>query len=120
MSGAESDAGVGDLAFEELCGVVGAIAAEYGMTRVYLIGSRARGDNRPDSDYDFCVLAPRGTGLFKMSGFFHRLKDALGTEIDIVSENTLNDDDFSRGVINDRILLYEARHRQPPYNRDVM
>ncbi len=108
MGEAESEGQFGDLTFEELCEVVGAIAAEYGMIRVYLIGSRARGDNRPDSDYDFCVLAPRGTGLFKMTGFFMRLEEALGTEVDIVSENVLTDDDFSRGIINDRRLLYEA------------
>ncbi len=99
---------VRDLTFEELREVVGAIAAEYGMVRVYLIGSRARGDNRPDSDYDFCVLEPRGTGMFKMAGFFQKLKEALGTDVDIVSERVLGDDDFSKGIINDRRLLYEA------------
>ncbi len=107
MSGTESDGQFKDLTFEELCEVVGAIAAEYGMVRVYLIGSRARGDNRPDSDYDFCVLPPKGAGLFKMTGFFVRLEEALGTEVDIVSENVLTDDDFSRGIIDDRRLLYE-------------
>ena len=105
---AESSGKTKDLTFEELCEVIRPIAEEYGILRVYLFGSRARGDNRPDSDYDFCVLVPPGMGLFKMSGFFHKLKDALEMEVDIVSENTLNDDDFSRGVINDRKLLYEA------------
>ncbi len=108
MNGTESDGQPKELTFEELCEVVGAIAAEYGMIRVYLIGSRARGDNRPDSDYDFCVFEPRGTGMFKMSGFFHKLKDALGTEIDVVSERALGDNDFSRGILKDRRLLYEA------------
>ena len=54
--------------FEELHQIVGAIASEYGILKVYLFGSRARGDNRPDSDYDFCIVAPEGTGLFKMGG----------------------------------------------------
>ena len=57
---------VREYTFEELCQIVGAIAAEYGILRVYLFGSRARGDNRPDSDYDFCVKTPKGMGLFKM------------------------------------------------------
>ena len=59
---------VKEYTFEELCQIVGAIAAEYGILRVYLFGSRARGDNRPDSDYDFCVKTPKGMGLFKMGG----------------------------------------------------
>ncbi|MBQ8644639.1 MAG: nucleotidyltransferase domain-containing protein [Candidatus Methanomethylophilaceae archaeon] len=69
---------VEEYTFEELCQVVGAIAAEYGILRVYLFGSRARGDNRPDSDYDFCVKTPKGMGLFMMGGFYGKLEEALG------------------------------------------
>ena len=115
---------VKEYTFEELCQIVGAIAAEYGILKVYLFGSRARGDNRPDSDYDFCIVAPKGMnrpdsdydfcivapkgmGLFKMGGFYGKLEEALGTEIDIVSERALRDD-FSREVLRDRRLLYEA------------
>ena len=35
---------VKEYTFEELCQKVGAIAAEYGILKVYLFGSRARGD----------------------------------------------------------------------------
>ena len=93
--------------FEELSRIVSGIAAEYGMRRVYLFGSRARGDNRSDSDYDFCVLTDDGCTLFTLGGFFSDLKDALGTEIDVVCEDALRDD-FSREILKDRRLLYEA------------
>ena len=96
-----------ELTIEELSEIVGRIAAEYGMRRVYLFGSRARGDNRSDSDYDFCVLTDDGCTLFTLGGFFSDLKDALGTEIDVVCEDALRDD-FSREVLKDRRLLYEA------------
>ncbi|MBR6204704.1 MAG: nucleotidyltransferase domain-containing protein [Candidatus Methanomethylophilaceae archaeon] len=43
---------VREYTFEELCQIVGDIAARYGMIRVYLFGSRARGDNSEGSDYD--------------------------------------------------------------------
>ena len=98
---------VKEYTFEELCQIVGAIAVEYGILRVYLFGSRARGDNRPGSDYDFCIVAPKGMGLFKMGGFYGKLEEALGTEIDIVCEGSLRDD-FNREVLRDRKLLYEA------------
>ncbi len=71
---------------EELAEMVGVIAAEYGMLKVYLFGSRARGDNRPDSDHDFCVVAPEGTGLFTMGGLYGRPEEAFGAEVDAVSE----------------------------------
>ncbi len=97
--------------FDELSRIVGPIAAEYGMIRVYLFGSRARGDNRPDSDYDFCIVPPEGIGLFRMGGFYGRLEEALGTEVSIVSERAMRGD-FREEVLRDRILLYEAHHRR--------
>ena len=93
--------------FEELCDIVGPIAAEYGILSIYLFGSRARGDNRPDSDYDFCVKPPKGMGLFKMGGFYGKLEDALGTGIDIVCEGSLRDD-FSERISKDMRLIYEV------------
>lgn len=93
--------------FEELRQIVGAVAARHGMIRVYLFGSRARGDNTEGSDYDFCILTPDDYGLFQVGGFYADLKNALGTEIDVVCEESLRDD-FSREVLRDRRLLYEA------------
>ena len=93
--------------FEELAEIVGGIAAEYGMLKVYLFGSRARGDNRPDSDYDFCVLTDDGCTLFTLGGFYSDLRDAIGTEIDIVSEDAI-EGDFREEILRDRIMLYEA------------
>ena len=99
--------GTKEYTFEELCQIVGAVAARHGMIRVYLFGSRARWDSTEDSDYDFCIQTPDDYGLFEVGGFYADLKDALGTEIDVVCEESLNDD-FSREVLRDRRLLYEA------------
>ncbi len=95
-----------ELTFEELCEIVKPIAIEYGILRVSLFGSRARGDNRPDSDYDFCVRTPEDMGLFELGGFFGTLKDAIGTEIDLVCEEGIRDE-FEREIRKDMILLYE-------------
>ena len=98
---------VKEYTFEELCQIVGAVAARHGIIRVYLFGSRARGDNTEGSDYDFCILTPDDYGLFEVGGFYADLRDALGTDIDVVCEESLRDD-FSREVLRDRRLLYEA------------
>jgi predicted nucleotidyltransferase len=39
--------------------VVGRLVEALGPEQVYLFGSRARGDNQPDSDYDFMVIVPQ-------------------------------------------------------------
>ena len=96
---------VKEYTFEELCQIVGAVAARHGMIRVYLFGSRARGDNTEGSDYDFCILTPDDYGLFEVGGFYADLRDALGTDIDVVCEESLRDD-FSREVLMDWRLLY--------------
>ena len=41
--------------------VLKAMAAERGFTRLAVFGSVARGEARPDSDFDFLVRAPKGT-----------------------------------------------------------
>lgn len=40
---------------QQLKEIVRPIAEEYGLARVSLFGSRARGEERPDSDYDFLI-----------------------------------------------------------------
>jgi predicted nucleotidyltransferase len=78
-----------ELSLDELRSIVAPIAKKHGMLRVHLFGSRARGDNRAGSDYDFCVLAPKGYGLFKIGSFLSDLEDALKADVDIVSEDAL-------------------------------
>ncbi len=95
-----------DHTFEELRSIVEPIAREYGMKRVSLFGSRARGDNSPGSDYDFCVLTDEECGMFELAGFFLDLRDAIGNEIDLVCEDEL-EEDFSRTIHRDMRLLYE-------------
>ncbi|MBQ7569540.1 MAG: nucleotidyltransferase domain-containing protein, partial [Synergistaceae bacterium] len=48
---------------EELKKIVAPIAEKRGVDKVYLFGSRARGDNRPDSDYDFIISRGKLRGL---------------------------------------------------------
>ncbi len=93
------------LSLEEIRRIVGPVAEEYGMKKVFLFGSRARGDCRPDSDYDFLVVAPEDCTLFTLGGFYADLKEALGSEIDIVTEGSLHED-FADNIENDLISVY--------------
>ena len=78
--------------------LVAPIAERYGVDRMYLFGSRARGDNRPDSDYDFLVSCGKIHGLWKFIGFWTALEEAFSTSVDVITDDTV-----------DRELLAEAR-----------
>jgi predicted nucleotidyltransferase len=43
------------LSVEELRTIVAPVAHKYGVDKIYLFGSVARGDYDDDSDYDFCI-----------------------------------------------------------------
>jgi len=93
--------------FEELCDIVRPIAEEYGVEKVILFGSMARGDDKLESDYDFCVCLGRIDDLVKMCGFIIDLESALGRQVDVISDRML-DEDFAKEVFNDGRLVYEA------------
>jgi len=92
---------------EELSEIVAPIARKYKVGRIYLFGSRARGDNSEDSDFDFCIDSKNMEGLMKMCGFLCDLEDALGGSVDIVSEGYISDG-FAKEVRRDGKLIYES------------
>ena len=93
------------LSIEELASIVKPIAEEYGVTKVYIFGSVARGDDNEDSDYDFCIEKGKIRGLIELSGFFQDLRDAVGHEIDMVTTKAL-EPDFLRTVMTEGVLIY--------------
>jgi len=69
---------------EELKKIVSPIAKKYGVERVYLFGSRARGDNTPESDFDFS-FDPGTLVKFKdYINFIDELESALKHKVDVV------------------------------------
>lgn len=103
MDRAETDV----TSFEELCSAVRPVAEKYGVERIILFGSMARGDSKEGSDYDFCVRLGEIDDLVKLCGFIIDLEALLGTHVDVVSERTL-DEDFSKEVLSDGKLVYKA------------
>jgi predicted nucleotidyltransferase len=68
-----------------------AIRAE-GATGLYIYGSRARGDNRADSDLDVFVDYPPNSGfsLIEMAGISNHIHDETGLEVSITTRNSLH------------------------------
>lgn len=91
---------------ERLKEIVVPIAEKHGVARMSLFGSRARGEERPGSDYDFWIACGRLRGLFALGGLLCDLEDALGTRVDIIAD-TCHDPEIMQEVRNDAVLLYE-------------
>lgn len=64
-----------------------------GLGALYLFGSRARGDHRPDSDIDLLFeIAPEADARFSLwdkAGLLGLLKEELETEVDFVERRAL-------------------------------
>ena len=81
------------------------IAKKYGVESVYLFGSRARGDYRADSDFDFYIKKGRIRGYFALGGFFEELKEAVQAEIDLVSLDEEELDEYLKEANNKDMIV---------------
>ena len=63
-----------------------------GITRMWLVGSRARGDNRADSDIDLMVEIDetRKFSLLDLIGVKHIVEDAIGLPADMLMRRSLS------------------------------
>lgn len=66
-----------------------ALAHRYGLRRVRVFGSTARGDVHPGSDIDLLVEPGPGVSIIDLGGFQSELQDLLGCHVDVVTENGL-------------------------------
>ena len=83
------------------------IAPNYPFKKVYLFGSRARGDYSYSSDYDFCIVPDEGYTILDMGGFLIDMQDALRCEISVVSEKGMNRE-FLDAIVKERRVIYEV------------
>ncbi len=65
------------------------IAARYGGRNVRVFGSVARGEADERSDIDFLVDMEAGRSLLDLGGLLMDLQEALGRNVDVVTERGL-------------------------------
>ncbi len=82
------------------------IAKKYGVKRIYLFGSYARGKDSGDSDIDLRVDKGSLKGLFALCGLYTEIKDSLDIDVDILTTGSL-EDSFLKSIRDEEILLYE-------------
>ncbi|MDR0492540.1 MAG: nucleotidyltransferase domain-containing protein [Nitrososphaerota archaeon] len=82
------------------------IAKKYGVKKLALFGSYARGEQKITSDVDFIIEKGKIQGL-EFFRFINNLEDALGVHVDVLTYQSL-DDDFAKDVVGNEIVLYEG------------
>lgn len=92
---------------EEIKTIVEPIARKYGVERVYLFGSYARGDAAENSDVDLRIDKGSLKGMFALCGLYTEIEEALRLNIDILTTGSL-DDDFLNKIQKEEVLLYEG------------
>jgi len=83
------------------------IAQKYGVKRLALFGSYARGEHMPSSDIDFLIEKGMIQDLFVFGGFINALQDSFGVHVDVLTYDSLQNSLMADSTINE-VLLYEG------------
>ena len=82
------------------------IAKEYGVARLYVFGSYARGEATGSSDIDLLIDKGSMRNLLQYFGFVAALEDVFKVHVDVVT-TTSSDRDFLNRIKKEAILIYE-------------
>ena len=66
-----------------------AIARKHKAEKLWVFGSVARREERPDSDVDFLVKFNDSIGLLEYCGFENELSEVLGKKVELTVNTTL-------------------------------
>ena len=84
------------------------IAAKYGIRKVYVFGSVARGESSELSDIDFLIEMESGASALGVGAFQYEVQQLLGTHIDVIPTFTLSkidDKSFVQSVQSEAIAV---------------
>lgn len=82
------------------------IAREYGVKRVYLFGSYAKGTANEDSDVDLLIEIGDRISLLGLSEMLQDAKEAMNISVDLVTRGGI-DQEFENEIAGSEVLLYE-------------
>ena len=91
---------------DEIKSIASPIAKQYGITRLFLFGSYARGEATAESDIDFRVDKGNLKGLFALGGLYSDLEDSFGKELDLLTTGSL-EQSFLDKISKEEVLIYE-------------
>jgi len=84
------------------------LAQKYGISKIYVFGSVARGVSTSRSDVDFLVEMQEGAALFGVAGFGYETEKLLGVPVDVVPLSVLpqvEDRDFVMNIQREAVSI---------------
>lgn len=90
---------------DEIKNIVSPVAAKYGVERVYLFGSYARGEATAESDLDLRIDKGRLRGLIMLGGMYSDLEERFGKKLDLLTTASL-DSGFLNRIAREEVLIY--------------
>ena len=71
------------------------IAAKYGISRIYVFGSVARGESKDVSDMDFLIEMDEDVSALGVGAFQYEVQQFLGVKIDVIPTFALQNNETS-------------------------
>ncbi|HPC99135.1 MAG TPA: nucleotidyltransferase family protein [Bacteroidales bacterium] len=79
----------------------------YDPVRIGIFGSFARGEQKKESDIDILVKFRNTISLLELARIQRELSQMLGREIDIVTENSLKNENLKKYIYKDLKIIFE-------------
>ena len=81
-----------------------AIAKKHKAEKLWVFGSVARKEERPDSDVDFLVEFGKGASLRNWSGFHLGMEDLFGRKVDVICSGALDREPYFAHAVRKDML----------------
>ena len=92
---------------QEISRLVEPVAKTYGVERLYVFGSYARGDVTTDSDIDFRLVKGQIKDFFVLAAFQRALQGQFSIPIDVLTTGALSKD-FLDSISGEEVSVYES------------
>jgi hypothetical protein len=91
---------------EEIKHIAIPIVSEYGIAKLSMFGSYARGEANEDSDLDFLIDKGELRGLIQYCSLVQKLEDAFNCHVDLITMG-VSDKDFLKRIQKEELVIYE-------------
>ena len=92
---------------EEIENIAIPIIKEYGVVRLSIFGSYARGEANDNSDIDFLIDKGELRGFIQYNSLVRKLEEAFNCHIDLITMG-VSDRDFLKRIQKEELVIYEG------------
>ena len=93
---------------EEIKHIAIPIVSEYGIAKLSMFGSYARGEANENSDLDFIMDTGGLIGMIQYCAIICRLEEKFGCHVDLITTGC-SDREFLSRIQNEEVLIYQRK-----------